>query len=388
MAKKFLKKSNGKIYKDPIANKAIVVDTLEVCENPQTVATEEEMTAFITAENEGKIVLYSGETGEYVNGEYYKITSSEDNTQYYELAELANPATAEDIASGKEAYGADGAVITGTAEQVENKLPLVAGAQSADNLYDITATDLEGVTEIRQYTFYKANGLRSIELPTTCNKIGVSAFYQCTALTSANMPNVTSTGSSGFNSCTALTTVDMPNMTSIGSSTFSDCSNLQSVNMPNVTSIGANGFYRCSALTSVDMPNVTSIGTNAFSNCSKLQSVNMPNVTSIDTNAFNTCSKLTSVNMPNVISIGGSAFRRSSLSSALIGSACTSIANYAFYETQSGVITIEATTPPALGGTSAFEIGTKIIVPVGCGETYKTATNWTTFADYIEEATE
>lgn len=30
----------------------------------------------------------------------------------------------------------------------------------------------------------------------------------------------------------------------------------------------------------------------------------------------------------------------------------------------------------------------KIIVPVGCGETYKTATNWTTVADYIEEATE
>ena len=28
---------------------------------------------------------------------------------------LSNPATAEDIASGKEAYGADGAVITGTA---------------------------------------------------------------------------------------------------------------------------------------------------------------------------------------------------------------------------------------------------------------------------------
>lgn len=85
-------------------------------DNSLAATTEEEMTALITAENEGKIVLYNGETGEYVNGEYYKITADDDDTQYYELAELTSPATAEDIASGKEAYGADGAVITGTAE--------------------------------------------------------------------------------------------------------------------------------------------------------------------------------------------------------------------------------------------------------------------------------
>lgn len=115
---KLLKDSRGRLYTDAITKKPIAVDMPDIQNNglPFEATTEEEMTALITTENEGKIVLYSGETGEYVNGEYYKITSSGDNTQYYELAELTSPATAEDIASGKEAYGADGAVITGTAE--------------------------------------------------------------------------------------------------------------------------------------------------------------------------------------------------------------------------------------------------------------------------------
>ena len=43
--------------------------------------------------------------------------------------------------------------------------------------------------------------------------------------------------------------------------------------------------------------------------------------------------------------------------------------------------------PPTISS-STFKTDTlaKIIVPAGCGDTYKAATNWAAFADYIEEA--
>lgn len=50
------------------------------------------------------------------NGGIYKDSTGKPIAVDMSLPALSNPATAEDIASGKEAYGADGAVITGTAE--------------------------------------------------------------------------------------------------------------------------------------------------------------------------------------------------------------------------------------------------------------------------------
>lgn len=83
----------------------------------------------------------------------------------------------------------------------------------------------------------------------------------------------TSIGDSAFDNCYALTSVDIPNATSIGNSAFSNCSALTSVDFPNATSIGNSAFSNCSALTSVDLPNATSIGDSAFSNCSKLKTI-------------------------------------------------------------------------------------------------------------------
>jgi hypothetical protein len=52
-------------------------------------------------------------------------------------------------------------------------------------------------------------------------------------------------------------------------------------------------------------------------------------------------------------------------------------------------ITFLRTTPPTIT-TSTFTTSylNKIIVPKGCADAYKSATNWSNFADYIEEAVE
>ena len=87
-------------------------------------------------------------------------------------------------------------------------------------------------------------------------------------------------------------------LTSIGESAFYNCSSLTSIEVPSsMTSIDGYAFYGCSGLTSILIPNnVTSIGENAFNGCSGLTSIEIPNnVTSIGDCAFSGCNNLTTV---------------------------------------------------------------------------------------------
>ena len=173
-----------------------------------------------------------------------------------------------------------------------------------------------------------------------------------------------------FYECVNLTNITIPDsVTSIGVFAFYDCSGLTSVIIPNsVTSIGDDAFSRCSGLTSVIIPNsVTSIGDEAFSDCRGLTSVIIPNsVTSIGDGAFSGCRGLTSVIIPNsVTSIGKSAYQM-----------CAKLIS----------VTVKSTIPPTLG-TTVFGHNAdnrKIYVPSESVDAYKSATNWSTYASYIE----
>ena len=56
----------------------------------------------------------------------------------------------------------------------------------------------------------------------------------------------------------------------VGNYAFSGCLALTEVNLPEATSIKANAFSGCTALTEVNLPLTTNIKANAFSNCAKL----------------------------------------------------------------------------------------------------------------------
>lgn len=175
-------------------------------------------------------------------------------------------------------------------------------------------------------------------------------------------------------SITELTAGDLEGATKLRDSIFSQYSSLTKVAIPSsVISIGNEAFYNCRSLTNITIGNgVTSIGESAFSGCSSLTSVTIPNsVTSISSGAFNSCTSLKSITIPsNVTSMGSAALR--------IGGGANEV-----------IITMLPTTPPTIASnTFTAEYLNKIIVPKGTSETYKAATNWSAFADYIEEAEE
>ena len=168
----------------------------------------------------------------------------------------------------------------------------------------------------------------------------------------------------------SLTEIVIPEgTTEIGKYAFDNYHNLESVVIPNsVTNIGTNAFYYCTQLKNIVLPNsITTISGSVFSFCTLLTNIEIPNsVTGIGVNAFKGCTSLTKLTIPNNVTVIAA-------SALQIGSS-----------TNKATIRFEGTTPPSIQS-STFNASylDKIEVPASAVDTYKTATNWSNFADYI-----
>lgn len=244
-----------------------------------------------------------------------------------------------------------------------------------NNVYQNSVQKIElgnGITGIGNQAFRDCYSLASITIPSVVTSIEISAFYYCSSLASVTIPDgVTSIGDSAFSECSSLASISIPNAaTSIGGSAFYKCRSLASITIPDgVTSIGRQTFYYCYSLAFITIPSgVTSIGNYAFSDCISLASITIPSgVTSIKSSAFGNCYSLASITIPNGV---------------------TSIKSYAFYYC-GGIVFYDFsnhTSVPALSSTDAFEkiaADCQIRVPASLVDTWKAATNWSTYANYI-----
>ena len=202
--------------------------------------------------------------------------------------------------------------------------------------------------------YYYRNAIQMVEIGSGVTSIDSNAFNNCYSLASITIPSgVTSIDSYAFNSCYSLASITIPSgVTSIGNSVFAYCYSLASITIPSgVTSIGNSAFYYCNSLASITIPS---------------------GVTSIDSEVFDGCYSLANITIPSgVTNIGNKAF-----------SQCYGVAEYHF----------APTTPPTLANTNAFSgipVDCIIYVPYSSDhsilEAYKTATNWSTYASYMQE---
>ena len=211
-----------------------------------------------------------------------------------------------------------------------------------------------GVTEIGEAAFYGCGALRSIYLPETLLTINNGAFRYCYALGKLYLPpSLTSISNYAFQGCYALERVIIPDNASCGERVFAECRNLRSANIPTGwTEIPYGCFSECHALESISIPaNITTIRSSAFYNCHKLQTVEFK-----DTLTY----------------IEGDAFGN----------------NYSMRN-----IYCRRTSVPTMGSSSVFynlPRNCKIWVPASTDRevltAYKTASNWSAYADYMYEA--
>ena len=154
-----------------------------------------------------------------------------------------------------------------------------------------------------------------------------------------------------FSNCTSLTTINLPECTTLGYQAFMNCTNLTTVNLPECTRIKEDTFINCTNLVTVDLPKCTTIESNAFANCTSLTTIDLPECTSIGNTAFAGCTNLTTIILSNnqVVTLGNiNAFNNS----------------------------------PIVYGTGY------VYVPDNLVNSYKTATNWSTYANQIKPLSE
>lgn len=169
--------------------------------------------------------------------------------------------------------------------------------------------------------------------------------------------------------------------------------NLTSEDLGTATAIKANAFLSSTTLVSVELPpSVEVIQAKAFSSCNNLITVEFSEgLDRILESAFR-YTRLTELHLPaSLTSIASDAFASCQLLKTVTfseNSALETIGSYVFeYCYALTSVTMKATTPPTLGSNvfSSCNALEKIIVPVGCAEAYKSATNWSAYAAKIVE---
>ena len=242
------------------------------------------------------------------------------------------------------------------------------------------------ITAVGAYAFNGCSKMTSVNLQ-NATSVGQYAFNGCSALTDVNLPNAKTVGGNAFQNCTSLTKLDLPKATVLNGYVVSGCSSLVELNIPNATSgrgyaiagskiehlylpkfasAGSSVFRNATYLRTVDMPLLNKVEQHLFTNCSALENVTFPKATSVASQAMYGCSALTYADLPICKKIGGQGFYNCTALETLILRRTTDVCALANVSAFTG-------TPIASG--TGF-----IYVPSALVDSYKSATNWSTFA--------
>lgn len=260
--------------------------------------------------------------------------------------------------------------------QVQSKLSQIADG----TVTVITAEDLRGATSIRDYLFYEANSIKTLEIPNSVKSIGYRACQNCrnTTLSFEKNSTLSTIGNEAFESVgrnvTEFKKLVIPDsVTVIGGSAFRGCATLESITLSNsLTKFGQYSFAYCSALKRIEIPSsVVTLNAYMFYKSNALEEIVFPDdcvITSFPTDCFYSIEGITSFTVPaSVTTINARVWQNCKALKTLI---------------------MKRAAPPYLANSSAFQgcdALEEIIVPRGCGDAYKSATNWSAHASKIVE---
>jgi hypothetical protein len=253
---------------------------------------------------------------------------------------------------------------------------LADGCRVGDNMfyYDQQLTEVitpNGIA-LANEIFNGCSALESIVISDSQLIIPKRAFASCTSLKNVTLPsNLTTIKEYAFAYCGAFDIGEIPStVTTIENYAFY-MSGAKNVVIPSsVTSPGQSIFTSCSSLTSLVYNSDAAIPYALCSSCAALETVQVNgNITEIETSVFTGCSKLREVTLPATV---------------------TTIGDYAFYQCNDTKFTILAETPPTIGSRTFYTTtgGMTIYVPADSVDAYKSATNWSAFASYIQPIAE
>lgn len=231
-----------------------------------------------------------------------------------------------------------------TYEFVDVNVPIPSGYIKPSGTFEVTEN---GVHDITEYAAINVNVASSGGGTDT-------RFVDLTegTLTSIDDDSITQVRNWAFGYVDGLKTVRLLGVTKMANSVFRDSPNLESVDLSNVTgTLGAYTFMGCSKLKTINVLNATNSSTSLCNGCAELERVEFGNMGTVGTTAFSGCTKLTTL-----IIRGGRS---------------------------------NGTMPPNLSSTNAF---TNTPIANGTGyiyvkqsllDAYKSATNWSSFANQI-----
>lgn len=197
-------------------------------------------------------------------------------------------ATQSDIAEGKTAYISSG-FVTGTGKLA----PSITKGLRIDTIdangYVTEATFIGDSLPINYFrdSFTTINFGKNITLNFTdeLKSIKTNCFSQCSGLNGIkNYDNITEIGIQAFQNCSNLLLNKLPSsLTSLGDIAFYDCSKITINSTPQgLKIIPSQAFQNCKAITEMTFEgDITYIYTSAFSGATKLTKLSFPNNTSV-----------------------------------------------------------------------------------------------------------
>ena len=238
-----------------------------------------------------------------------------------------------------------------------------------------------GLTSINEYAFHGCRSLWKITIPKNVKTI------------SSNVDTVGDCGA--FNGCSNLYRITLhEGITTIREKSFYDCKMLQQIVLPeSVTEIGSSAFYGCSNLKYMYIGNNVEGSFGGFFNCTGSLICNSP----IREGTF-VQSEFTSVTLGgNCTILSTMAFLESDyddspsssyharVQTLILEDSIKEIGAYAVNTSSLKYVYCKSTTPPQGAKSMFYSKLTKIYVPIGCAEAYKTAEYWKDYASKIEE---